>query len=81
MLIQTGWLLDTDPLVLFALRGLDREELLAALHARSTGTAAPAPPTSLDLADDVALVVEAALRAQRLLPLFEAGVELPEGLL
>lgn len=87
LLIQTGWLLDADPLVLFALRGLDREALLAALHARTvaavSGTAATATgtPTTADLADDVELVVEAALRAQRLVPLFEAGVELPEGLL
>ncbi|MBU2698143.1 SWIM zinc finger family protein [Pimelobacter sp. 30-1] len=87
LLIQTGWLLDADPLVLFALRGLDREALLAALHARTvaavsgTATTATATPTTADLADDVELVVEAALRAQRLVPLFEAGAELPEGLL
>ncbi|WP_418060872.1 SWIM zinc finger family protein [Pimelobacter simplex] len=87
LLIQTGWLLDADPLVLFALRGLDREALLAALHARTvaavsgTATTAATAPTTADLADDVELVVEAALRAQRLVPLFEAGAELPEGLL
>ncbi|WP_377319948.1 SWIM zinc finger family protein [Pimelobacter simplex] len=85
LLLQTGWLVDADPLVLFALRGLDREALLAALHARTTPvvTAATVPTTATtaDLADDVELVVEAALRAQRLLPLFEAGAELPEPLL
>ncbi|UUW91347.1 SWIM zinc finger family protein [Pimelobacter simplex] len=87
LLIQTGWLLDADPLVLFALRGLDREALLAALHARTVAdvsgdaTTATGTPTTADLADDVELVVEAALRAQRLVPLFEAGDELPEGLL
>lgn len=84
LLIQTGWLLDADPLVLFALRGLDRETLLAALHARTADAGAapgPTPPTTADLADDVELVVEAALRAQRLVPLFEVGAELPEGLL
>ncbi|XBB66750.1 SWIM zinc finger family protein [Nocardioides sp. WV_118_6] len=87
LLIQAGWLLDADPLVLFALRGLDREALLAALHARTVAdvsgaaTTATGTPTTADLADDVELVVEAALRAQRLVPLFEAGDELPEGLL
>ncbi|MEQ6902974.1 SWIM zinc finger family protein [Nocardioides sp. YIM 152588] len=36
VLVQVGWLVDGDPLVLFALRGLDREALLAALHARAS---------------------------------------------
>jgi len=75
VLIQAGWLLDADPLVLFALRGLDRDRLLTDLHART----APAP-TSADLADDVELAVDAAVRAQQLIALFEAGAELPDGL-
>ena len=84
VLVQTGWLVDADPLVLFALRGLDREALLAALHARSAPPASPTAetgPTSADLADDVELVAEAAERARRLVPLFEAGAELPDALL
>jgi uncharacterized Zn finger protein len=86
VLVQTGWLVDTDPLVLLALRGLERDTLLAELHARTAGGASSGPAgaavtTSADLADDVELLVEAALRAQRLVPLFDAGAELPEGLL
>ena len=80
VLIQAGWLVDADPMVLLALRGLERDQLLADLHARTEPSRTSAP-TSADLADDVELLVEAALRAQRLLPLFEAGAELPEGLL
>ncbi|TNM42032.1 hypothetical protein FHP29_08725 [Nocardioides albidus] len=80
VLVQTGWLVDTDPLVLFALRGVDRDVLLADLHARAaTGPGAP-PVRTADLADDVELVVDAAVRAQRLVALFEAGAELPDGL-
>ncbi|MCX6398891.1 MAG: SWIM zinc finger family protein [Propionibacteriales bacterium] len=82
LLIQVGWLVDADPLVLFALRGLDRESLLADLHARALPTDGVAledrPPSQL--ADDVEMVVDAALRAQRALELFESGSDLPEGL-
>ncbi len=35
VLVQAGWLVDVDPLVLFALRGVDRDGLLADLHDRS----------------------------------------------
>jgi uncharacterized Zn finger protein len=79
VLIQAGWLVDADPLVLFALRGVDRDDLLADLHARTVlppGSALDAR-VSGDLADDVELVVDAAVRAERLLPLFEAGADLP----
>lgn len=75
VLLQVGWLVDADPLVLFAVRGLDREALLAELHARSvpehTG------PVVAELADDVEVVVDAALRAQELLAGFESGLEWP----
>lgn len=83
VLIQAGWLVDADPLVLFALRGVDRDSLLAELHARTVPSAAAPdrPAASVDLADDVELVVDAAVRAQRLLGLFEAGAELPDGLI
>jgi uncharacterized Zn finger protein len=37
---QTSWLLDADPFVLFLVRGLDREELLDALRARTSGAKA-----------------------------------------
>ncbi len=79
VLIQTGWLVDADPLVLFAVRGLDRDALLAGLHQRSTGAAAPAAVS--DIADDVEVAADAVVRARRLVELMEAGAELPDGLL
>jgi uncharacterized Zn finger protein len=62
VLHQLAWLVDGDPLLLFALRGLPRDELLARLHAR---TARPAAADAEDAALDLA--VEAALYAERLL--------------
>ncbi|TWH04693.1 SWIM zinc finger protein [Nocardioides sp. J9] len=68
VLVQAGWLVDEDPLVLFALRGLHREALLAALHARAADQPdGSATPVVGELADDVELAVDAALRAQSLL--------------
>lgn len=72
VLIQTGWLLESEPMVLLALRGLDREGLLSALHDRATNRPTPVPSAPDDtsavmLADDVEIVVDAAVRAQRLL--------------
>jgi uncharacterized Zn finger protein len=81
VLVQAGWLVDTDPLVLFALRGLDREGLLAALHDEK-----PVGLDSLDragveqLADDVEVAADAVIRARRLVELMEAGREIPEDL-
>ncbi|KRC57392.1 MULTISPECIES: SWIM zinc finger family protein [unclassified Nocardioides] len=69
VLVQLGWLVDEDPLVLLAVRGLDRDALLAELHARATGTTTG--PVVGDLVDDVELVVDAALRAQALIAVFE----------
>lgn len=69
VLVQLGWLVDEDPLVLLAVRGLDRDALLAELHARATGTMTG--PVVGDLVDDVELVVDAALRAQALIAVFE----------
>lgn len=79
LLIQVGWLVDADPLVLFALRGLDRESLLAELQARTL--ADPAGPVDAsaasagDLADDVEVVVDAALQARALLEQWPGAVE------
>ncbi|HWU21727.1 MAG TPA: SWIM zinc finger family protein [Nocardioides sp.] len=78
VLVQVGWLVDADPLVLFAVRGLDREALLGELHAR----AEQAPVlTARDLADDVEIAADAVLRARRLAELLERGDEIPDGLL
>jgi uncharacterized Zn finger protein len=62
---QVAWLVDGDPFVLLALRGLSREDLLARLHDREERR--PEVP------DDVALAVDAATRATRILQLLEAG--------
>lgn len=75
VLLQVGWLVDDDPLVLFAVRGLDREALLAALHARAAGEGRSAGPAVGELADDVELAVDAALRARRIADLFEEGAD------
>lgn len=64
VLSQLAWLLDADPFVLFQLRGLPRDELLARLHARQSAASAGADP---DLDPDLDLAVEAALYAARLL--------------
>ena len=62
---QVAWLADADPFVLLALRGLSREDLLARLHERE-GRRSEVP-------DDVALAVDAATRATRILELIEKG--------
>lgn len=59
LLVQAGWLVDADPLVLFALRGVGREALAV-------------QPV---VVDDVEVAVEAALAAQRLLSEVDAGAE------
>lgn len=61
VLQQVAWLVDDDPLVLFHLRGLGRDALLARLHARA--------PRDED--DDLDEGVDAALRARRVLELLE----------
>jgi len=68
VLLQTGWLVDGDPLTLVLLRGLPREELLAALHARTVAEPAGKP----DDPDEEA-AYDAAVRARRLLDLLESG--------
>ena len=72
VLVQAGWLAEGDPLVLFALRGLDRDHLLAALHDRG-----PAPAGRPgELADDLEIAADAVLRARRLAELMEAGADI-----
>jgi len=64
VLYQLAWLVDADPLLLFALRGLPRDELLAQLHSRQTGPGGSGPDEAEDA--DLDLAVEAALYAARL---------------
>ena len=68
VLLQTGWLVDGDPLTLVLLRGLPRDELLAALHARTREDPVAEPA---DLDEEAAY--DAAVRARRLLDLIESG--------
>ena len=78
LLVQVGWLLDADPFVLLALRGLDREALLAGLGSRrggphvggggaDGGDGADGSGTDDELAVALDLGEEAALRAAALL--------------
>ncbi|TIC82245.1 hypothetical protein E8D34_17360 [Nocardioides sp. GY 10113] len=80
VLVQTGWLVDVDPLVLFAVRGLDREALLSALHARTADLEEP-PARVADLVDDLEIAADAVLRARHLLELLESDAEVPDSLL
>lgn len=72
---QLAWLVDADPLVLFGLRGLPRDELLARLHAR-TGGASGASASGVGAGSrpsDVDIALDASLRARRALDLLAAG--------
>jgi uncharacterized Zn finger protein len=62
VLYQLAWLVESDPLVLFQLRGLGRDELLVRLHER-----AELP----DEGDAVDQGLDAALRAARVLELLD----------
>ncbi|MGZ4498736.1 MAG: SWIM zinc finger family protein [Nocardioides sp.] len=64
VLYQLAWLVEADPFVLLALRGLPRDDLLARLHDRAPDEVAPEPADG-DL--DVEAGVDAALRAARVL--------------
>jgi len=77
VLTQLAWLIQRDPFVLFQLRGLARDEVLARLHALSQ-TRAPSTVNRadagaadgfvgdpIDSIDDLAIAEEAALRAAR----------------
>jgi uncharacterized Zn finger protein len=59
VLYQLAWLVDADPFVLFQLRGLPRDQLLARLHARTV--------VIEDVDVDLDQAVEAALYAARIL--------------
>ena len=85
VLLQFTWLVDADPLLLVLLRGLSREDLLAALHARTV--AAPDPARQSDAVDrpaagraerepddpEVDAAYDAAVRAARVLELLAAA--------
>lgn len=78
VLLQVGWLVDEDPLVLLAVRGLDREGLLAALHARTADASRERGAAVVgELADDVELAVDAALRARAMIAAFEDDDQAP----
>lgn len=69
---QAGWLIDADPLVLTALRGLPRDELLSALH--SHGSQPNRVDAQVEAFDpDLEAAIDAALRAGRVLELLEHG--------
>lgn len=68
VLSQVAWLLDGDPLLLLALRGLPRDDLLARLHGASVDGAGPA-----DQGDDLDTGLDAALRASLLLRMLDQG--------
>lgn len=74
LLSQLAWLVDADPFVLLHLRGMPREQLLAALHAR--GQPGPPRPGAADAAQEpqdpaLAVALDAAARAARILELVE----------
>jgi uncharacterized Zn finger protein len=61
VMLQVAWLVDGDPWVLLRLRGLDPDELQAELAAAPTGRAAGH--------DDLAVAMDAAVRAARVVAL------------
>lgn len=70
LLLQVGWLVEDDPLVLLQLRGLPREDLLAALHHRRDPQTGPGRGRSDEDAEAVLETAEdAALRAAHILDL------------
>jgi uncharacterized Zn finger protein len=65
VMLQIAWLVDGDPWVLLRLRGLSPDELHAELSAATAG----APDDAPDLGDDLAVAMDAAIRAARVLAL------------
>lgn len=79
VLQQLAWLVEGDPFVLFTLRGLPRDELLARLHARTVAADdEPDPGRGLGPDPDLEAAEEAALYAARLLA-DEGADPQPEG--
>ncbi|WP_245644434.1 SWIM zinc finger family protein [Nocardioides jensenii] len=77
VLTQFTWLIDGDPLALLHLRGLSREQLLAALHDRTSRTPSGAASDRDEVDEatevDVEVGIDAARRAARILELLEQG--------
>ncbi|MDN5893688.1 MAG: hypothetical protein L0H93_06635 [Nocardioides sp.] len=76
VLTQFTWLLDADPFCLLQLRGLPRQDLLAALHARTVRRdvdAAAGPALDQEVEADVDTAFDAAVRSRRILELLEKG--------
>ena len=78
MLYQVAWLVDSDPVTLFHLRGLPRDTLLARLHAREAIAIDEGAEGSDAGADGVLLdtALDAAARAQRLLELLDTDASI-----
>lgn len=72
---QLAWLIDADPFVLLHVRGVGREELLAGVHELASGPgpvpAADLDPAARDLAADLDVALDAAVRAARMLELLD----------
>ena len=66
-MLQVAWLVDGDPWVLLRLRGLSPDDL----HAELSATSAE-PETSSAGDDDLAVALDAALRAARVIALSDA---------
>jgi uncharacterized Zn finger protein len=76
LLYQTCWLVEDDPLLLTHLRGLPREDLLSALHARQNNAAKPSGEADRAEPDqDLEIAYDAAVRAARLLETAEPEPE------
>lgn len=65
VMLQVAWLVDGDPWVLLRLRGLSPDDLQSELAARTTSEASRADP----VADDLAVAMDAAARAARVIAL------------
>jgi len=69
VLYQLTWLVETDPFVLFHLRGLTREDLLARLHEHTPRSTSGRSEDPAD--EDLDIAQDAALRAARALALLD----------
>ena len=69
VMYQVTWLIEADPFVLLQLRGVPRDQILAALHELSGAAESADPAESVDPALETA--VDAALRAARILELVD----------